>query len=103
VIDGSCPSGLAPVFKRLAGVPGARVRIAIDGVAVNGAAVPDSELKEVDFRGRSLENIAHGEFLLTEGQFFVMGMDPSRSWDSRDFGTVSAHQIIAGARPSWTF
>jgi len=103
VIDGSCPSGLTPIFKRLAGVPGDRVRIAMDGVAVNGAPVPDSGLKEVDSRGRLLAHIAQGEFLLSEGRFFAMGMNPSRSWDSRYFGAVSAHQIIAGARPLWTF
>jgi type IV secretory pathway protease TraF len=33
----------------------------------------------------------------------VMGMNPSRSWDSRYFGAISAHQIVAGARPLWTF
>jgi conjugative transfer signal peptidase TraF len=103
VIDGSCPSGLTPIFKRLAAVPGDRVRIERDGVAVNGAPVPGSELKEFDSRGRSLEPIAQGEFLLTEGQFFVMGMNSPRSWDSRYFGAVSAHQIIAGARPLWRF
>jgi conjugative transfer signal peptidase TraF len=103
VIDGSCPSGLTPIFKRLVAVPGDRVRLERDGVAVNGAPIPDSELKESDSRGRSLERIAQGEFLLTEGQFFVMGMNPPRSWDSRYFGAVTAHQIIAGARPLWTF
>ena len=44
-----------------------------------------------------------GEIVLPEGHFFVMGMNPSRSWDSRYFGAVSADQIVAGARPLWTF
>ena len=30
VIDGSCPSGLTPVFKRVVGIPGDRIRIARD-------------------------------------------------------------------------
>jgi len=103
VIDGSCASGLAPIFKRLVGVPGDRVAVAMDGVAVNGAAVPHSELTEVDSRGRPLEHTGEGEIILSEGRFFVMGMNPSRSWDSRYFGAVSANQIVAGARPLWTF
>jgi len=28
VIDGSCPSGLTPVFKRVVGIPGDRIRVA---------------------------------------------------------------------------
>ena len=103
VIDGSCPSGFTPVFKRLVGVPGDRIRVAMDGVAVNGVGVPHSELKEVDSRGRPLDRTAQGEFVLTEDRFFVMGMNPSRSWDSRYFGAISARQIVAGARPLWTF
>ena len=103
VIDGSCPSGLTPIFKRLVGVPGDRIRVAMDGVAVNGAAVADSELAEVDSRRRPLEHTAQGELVLTEGRYFVMGMNASRSWDSRYFGAVSARQIVAGAKPLWTF
>jgi len=103
VIDGSCASGLAPIFKRMVGVPGDRIEVATGGVAVNGAAVPESELKPVDSRGRPLEHASEGEFVLPEGRFFVMGMNPSRSWDSRYFGAVSAQQIVAGARPLWTF
>jgi len=103
VIDGSCPSGLTPIFKRLVGVPGDRIDLAIYGVAVNGTPLPDSELKEVDSRGRSLEHTAQGELVLSEGRYFVMGMNPSRSWDSRYFGAVSAKQIVAGARPLWMF
>jgi conjugative transfer signal peptidase TraF len=102
-IDGSCPSGLTPVFKRVVGIPEDRIRVAMDRVAVNGAAVRNSELKEVDSPGLPLEHTAEGEIVLTEGRFVVMGMNPSRSSDSRHFGAVSAHQVVAGARPLWTF
>jgi len=103
VIDGPCPSGLTPVFKGVVGIPEDRIRVAMDGVAVRGAAVPDSELKEVDSPGLPLEHTAEGEIVVTEGHFFVTGMNPSRSSDSRHFGAVSAHPIVAGARPLWTF
>ena len=103
VIDGSCTSGLAPIFKRLVGIPGDRIDLTTHGVAVNGAAVPDSELSAVDSRGRALEHMSEGAMILVEGRFFVMGVNPSRSWDSRYFGAVSTHQIVASARPLWTF
>jgi len=77
--------------------------VATDGVAVNGAAVPHSELPVVDSRGRPLDHADDGESVLPEGRFFVIGMNPSRSWDSRYFVAFSADQIVAGARPLWTF
>ena len=40
-------------------------------VAVNGAAVRNSELKEVDSPGLPLEHTAEGEIVVTEGHFFV--------------------------------
>ena len=103
VIDGSCASGLAPIFKHLVGVPGDRIDIAADGIAVNGALIPHSEVKEFDSLGRPLEHTPEGEMVLPEGRFFAMGMNPSRSWDSRYFGAILAHQIVASARPLWTF
>jgi len=95
-IEGSCPSRLTPVFRRAVGIPGDRIRVAMGGGAVNGAAVPDSERKEVDSRGLPLEHTAGGEIVLRERRFLMMGMNPSRSWGSRYFGAVSAHRIGAG-------
>lgn len=100
LIDGSCASGLASIFERIVGVPGDRIDLAMRGVAVNGAAVPNSESSARDSRGRPLEHTPEGTMLLADGRFFVMGMNPGRSWDSRSFGVVSAHQIVAAAAPT---
>jgi len=103
VIHGSCASGLDPILKRLVGVPGDRIEVAADGIAVNGVPVPHSDTKDVDARARPLEHTPKGEIVLSDGHFFVMGMNLSRSWDSRYFGAIGEHQIIASARPLWTF
>ena len=74
----------------------------MSGVAVNGAAVPNSELRHFDSLRLPLADTEKGEILVTQGRSFVMVMDRSRSWNCRHFGTVSARQIVAGARPLWT-
>ncbi len=101
VIHGECKSGLTPIFKRIAAVPGDLVGLSVDGVRINGEPVKASDLKEIDSRGRPLEHAREGEIVLADGRYFVLGMNTERSWDSRYFGAVSAHQIIAGAKPLW--
>jgi conjugative transfer signal peptidase TraF len=102
VIRGACPSGLTPIFKRIAAVPGDRVALSEAGVRINDASVAESALATVDSRGRPLEHVEEGELVLADGRYFVLGMNAERSWDSRYFGAISAQQIIAGARPLWT-
>ena len=102
IIRGACPSGLTPILKRIAAVPGDRVALSAAGVRINDEPIQASEPKKVDSRGRPLEGATEGEILLADGRYFVLGMNEDRSWDSRYFGAVSAHQIIAGAKPLWT-
>jgi conjugative transfer signal peptidase TraF len=102
VIRGTCPSGLTPIFKRVAAVPGDRVALSPAGVRINGEPVAASGLKPIDSRGRPLEHASEGELVLADGRYFVLGMNAEQSWDSRYFGAVSAQQIIAGAKPLWT-
>ncbi|MCP5055146.1 MAG: conjugative transfer signal peptidase TraF [bacterium] len=102
VIRGRCESGLAPIFKRIAAVPGDRVAMSKAGVRINGEVIAKSATKEVDSRGRPLAHAEEGEVVIESGRYFVLGMNTARSWDSRYFGAVSEHQIIAGARPLWT-
>ena len=71
VIDASCPNGLTLVFKHVVGIPGDRIQVARDCLAVNGAVILDSERKEFNSLGLSLEHTAESEIVLTEGRFFV--------------------------------
>lgn len=103
LIRGTCPSGVQPIFKRIAGVPGDRVAIGAEGVAINGAPVDGSALRPLDVRGRSLAPFEQGETVLEAGRYFVLGTNIERSWDSRYFGPIDVSQITGSAAPVWTF
>lgn len=100
---GSCPSGAQAILKRIAGVPGDRVGIDASGIAINRVGVAGSALREVDARGRALAPFAVREIELADGEYFVLGTNLERSWDSRYFGPVRGSQITGSAAPVWTF
>ena len=93
VLRGACPSGAQAILKRIAGVPGDRVGIDASGIAINRVEVAGSALREVDARGRTLAPF----------EYFVLGTNLERSWDSRYFGPVRGSQITGSAAPVWTF
>lgn len=103
VIRGTCPSGVQSIFKRIAAIPGDRVEVGARGVAINGAPVQRSALRQVDFRGRPLTPFSRGESVLPEGRYFVLGTNLEHSWDSRYFGPIEVSQITGSAAPVWTF
>src|SRR5207249_3100751 len=57
---GSCPGGSQPVLKRIGAVPDDLVDLEPDGIAVNGARLPDSGPAESDSRGRPLPHAPWG-------------------------------------------
>lgn len=103
VIAGSCPEGLAAVFKQIRGVAGDRIELAESGVRINGESVSGSALKRFDSQGRPLKSAGFGTSRLLDETFWVMGIHLDQSWDSRYFGPVRKHQIVGKAVPIWTF
>lgn len=103
VARGACPSGVQPIFKRIAAVPGDRVAFGASGVAINGAQVADSGVLSSDTSGRPLGAFTEGEIVVADDHFFVLGTNLERSWDSRYFGPVAISQITGSAAPVWTF
>lgn len=89
---GSCPSGLRPLLKVLAGLPGDLVRVGPDGIRVTspGARVacpwPNSRIKTADRYGQPVTSaLASG--VIPPGFALVLGDHPG-SFDSRYFGLV---------------
>ena len=98
---GSCPGGTQPVLKRIGAVPGDLVDLEPSGVAVNGARLPDSAPAMSDSRGRPLPHAPWGHTVVAPGEVWLIGVETSRSWDSRYFGPVPLDYVHA-VRPVLT-
>lgn len=85
---GTCASGLKPLLKRLAGLPGDEVEIAPDGIILNGSFMHLSFRPEIDSRGREMPPslLQNGE--IPEGLALVISQEHGNSFDSRHFGLV---------------
>lgn len=89
---GSCPSGLRPLLKVVAGLPGDLVRVGPDGIQVTppGAPVgclwPDSRIKIADRYGRPVPSVLLSG-VIPSGFVLALGVHPG-SFDSRYFGFV---------------
>lgn len=85
--------------KLVAGQPGDRVRIDDEGVFVNDSMLgPVFEDVSANL-GREVVSF-HAEYVLGEGEFFLVGTKPS-SFDSRFYGPVPASKFIGQTYGVW--
>lgn len=96
---GLCPSGLAPLIKTVAALPGQRVDIT-DHVLVDGRLVPASSVWRTDGEGRAINPDAGG--VVPPHHLFLHSPFAS-SYDSRYFGPVPDSGLLGLARPVLTF
>ena len=99
---GSCPGGAVPLGKIVLGVPGDTITLTIDGVALNGHVVPNSQLRARDSRGRPLQHYAYGSHVLTPGELWLFSPYHPLSFDSRYFGPVESTAVLSRLAPLWT-
>jgi conjugative transfer signal peptidase TraF len=99
--EGSCPGGTQPILKRIGAVPGDLVDLEPDGVAVNGTRLPGSAPAVSDSRGRPLLHAPWGPTAVAPGEVWLIGIETTRSWDSRYFGPVALDYVHA-VRPVLT-
>ena len=76
--------------KRVIGLPGDTVAIDHGQVFVNGVALDEPYLTQVDYRDME-------ERLIPGGSYFVLGDNRRRSDDSRDWGNVPAENFVGRA------
>lgn len=91
-----CPGLAPPLLKRILAGPGDTVRVALDGIFVNGTkeSLPPPHC---DPKGRVIP-IQYGTHVLADAQYWLY-TDLYFSYDSRIYGPVHRSQIIAAAMP----
>lgn len=85
--EGSCPSGVAPVGKIIAALPGDTVEVTDSGSFVNGSPLPESAPLLSDSKGRAMPQL-RGRFVLPAGTAWLYSGHSPRSFDSRYYGPV---------------
>ncbi len=78
-------------LKRIVGLPGEEVSIKDGVVFINGQYLPEPYLKGAT----AVFGLSEQTWVLTSGQYFVMGDNRVKSTDSREFGPVP-RQLIVG-------
>ncbi len=99
---GTCPSGLKPLLKRLAGLPGDELEIAPDGLILNGNFLHLSFRPPCDSRGREMPPSLLQNGKIPEGQALVLSQEHGNSFDSRHFGLVPLDSLTR-VEPVLTF
>lgn len=99
---GGCPSGTSSVLKQVLALPGDRVDLREDFLAVNELEVQRSRIRAVDSLGRPLDHASYGRRTVQDGELWVVGLNRERSWDSRYFGPIPLTSVVGAARPLLT-
>lgn len=92
---GFCPAGTVAIIKRLVAVTGDVIRIAEEGVYVNGERLENSQRQ--DFRLADMEPLPI-ERILTNEEILLMSPHPM-SFDARYFGVLHASVIVTPLEP----
>ena len=88
-----------PFIKRVIGLPGDRIELRNGKVFVNGAVIEEAYIYADDGVRQPTEPNPGGlsEWLVPEGQLFVMGDHRQNSADSRTFGPIEIDHVIGRA------
>lgn len=92
---GSCPSGLRPLLKQVAGLPGDLLEMDDHGLTVNGKRLPNSRRAETDSAGRSMPSAPLIPGVIPPDKALVLSEYNAGSFDSRYFGLIP----LAAVRP----
>jgi type IV secretory pathway protease TraF len=85
-------------LKRLVGMPGDEIRMAPEGVYVNGHLIPDSAVPT----GSPYPHYPYGTYKLTPDQYWAMGQHPL-SFDGRYTGPLPSSVVASTVEPFITW
>lgn len=84
--------------KRVIGTPGERVVVAGGGVMVYDQQHPDGIALHESYIPANISTNRDGEYVVPDGQYFVLGDNRPFSYDSRSWGFLSRDMIIGVVR-----
>jgi conjugative transfer signal peptidase TraF len=99
---GECPGATTPMLKSIAAVPGDTVTMSTEGMAVNGRLLPHSAALQRDDRGRPLPAVPYGTYVVPDTAIWLYAGHDPRSFDSRYYGAIPAHNVMGEAWPLLT-
>ena len=99
IAPGDCPTGLTPLLKQIAAMPGDTVRVTEAGISVNGRLLPHTAPLASDSQGRPLPHVPPGIYQVVPGTVWLLSTYNARSFDSRYFGPVPVAALRARLRP----
>lgn len=97
---GSCPSGLQPLLKKLAGLPGDSVEVAPGGLVLNGRPLSGTARPDRDSYGRVVPPSLLSGGGIPAGSALVLSQEHSGSFDGRHFGLVP-FKSLTKVEPVW--
>jgi conjugative transfer signal peptidase TraF len=95
---GPCRSQSELLLKRVVAIAGDDVTLTSSALFVNGCRLPNSRPLAVDRSGRPVEHWAFGRSRVPRSKVWIYA-DHERSWDSRYWGPVPVHNVVATAVP----
>jgi conjugative transfer signal peptidase TraF len=98
---GSCPGNIAPLLKPIIAESGDIINLTTEFVAINGKQIINSQTYSYDSSGMRLSVFPRGKYVVKTGEFWVIGSEHDRSFDSRYFGAIKANQIIGIMNLVW--
>jgi len=99
---GPCPGVYQELLKPVAAVAGDAVEISVEGVSVNGHLLPGSPVFAADSAGRPhTVQMPQGQYIVPDGQVFLLSTFHPRSWDGRYFGFLPLAAVRGTVREVW--
>jgi conjugative transfer signal peptidase TraF len=99
---GHCAGGTYGLGKMVLAVAGDVVELRLEGITVNGVAIPRSRTLDRDSRGRPLPQYPPGRYVLRRGEMWLFSPYHPGSFDSRYFGPMPTADIQSSVVPLWT-
>jgi conjugative transfer signal peptidase TraF len=100
LLAGSCESGLRPLLKHVAGLPGDFVSAGGGMLTINGQVLPNTARRAVDSRGRPVPSRLK-DGVIPPGMALILASD-NNSFDGRYFGLVPIEKLQP-VKPLLTF